>query len=178
MLSGASTTHLDIPLARTGLSAIDPVIQAHTEAGSYTPVAAGFRFAVNMTNAPFDLEASHATAKVQNITPAGYSCSAVVHSQKLRHSYSWRRRLIAGLLALVVCLAAVFVTVAVVRKISVKHRIDYIRCDVRGAHSMATLVSGCSNDHMHVVLKSGHHELTPALNAVNWNNHNLSSDST
>ncbi len=115
-----------------------------------TLVAAGFRFAVNMTNAPFDLEASQAAAKDQIITPGRYCCSPVVHSQIFRQKYSWRRRLIAGLLALVVCLAAVFVLVAVVRKFSTSHKLNYIRCDVRGAHSMATLVSGC--DHMHVLL--------------------------
>ena len=139
MLPEVPATHLDILLARTRVSAISPVKEAHTEAGNHT---AGFRFAVDMTNTPFDLEASHSTAKDQNVTPAGYCCSTVVHPQNFKHNYSWRRRLIAGLLALVVCLAAVFVTVAVVKKISVTRKINYVRCEIRGAHPRATLVSG------------------------------------
>ncbi len=86
-----------------------------------------------MTNVPFDLETLGGDAKLCNDVSLSKQSEQQVSSPALRNKQDIRRRWIAGLVALLICLATVVVIVAIVKSVSVRHRIKEIRCDLKGA---------------------------------------------
>lgn len=110
-----------------------------------------------MTNSPFDLEALGRDVKSGKRSEYPKHCVQPVPLENQRSREDCRRRWIASLVALLICLAVVVVIIGLVKGLPVRHKLKEIRCNVPGAQCRSSsLGSVVGRFHARHPKKGGH----------------------
>ena len=110
-----------------------------------------------MTNSPFDLEALGHDGKSRKNPALPKHCLQPDPFESLRKREGCKRRWIASLVALLICLAIIVVTIGLVEGLLVRYKVKRIKCNVSGAHfSSSTWGSVVRRPHARQPQKGGH----------------------